>query len=212
VPLPWERHLEFGPDVAFVSLPASADADDRATPVRFDPAIGFALHLNIELIRYLRFTAYLVDSRHTLQLPPGSLGLEGEIHAERVHTFRFGARFSPTLPLTTRARLWGTLGMGWGQLEFSPMTVKEPGLRSFMIRKRADSVLELPLGVGAAFEVVPRWLSVQLEFTYAFDLKQQGTGQAGVQTIDDAGRKRAVGGLPRLDGLLVQTFGVSLLL
>jgi hypothetical protein len=212
VPLPWERHLEFGPDLAFVALPATADAEARATSIRFSPAIGFALHLNIELLRYLRFTTYLVDSRHAMSIPPGSLGPLGTIEDGRVHTFRFGARVSPTLPLTERVRLWATAGMGWGRLEFSRMTVTEPGKDPFTIRERADGVLEVPLGIGASFEVVPRWLSVQLELTYAFDLGQEGTGQSEAQAIDAAGKKRGIGGLPRLSGLLVQTLGVSLLL
>jgi hypothetical protein len=212
VPLPWERHLELGADVAFVALPASADAEGRATPIRFDPAFGFALHLNIDVFRYLRFTTYLVDSRHTMSLPPGSLGQPGTIEDARVHTFRFGARASPSLPLTERVRLWATAGMGWGQLEFSRMTITDPSKNPFTIRERADAVLELPLGIGASFEVIPRWLSVQLEVTYAFDLGQEGTGQSEAQAIDDAGKKRRIGGLPRLSGLLVQTLGVSLLL
>lgn len=212
VPLPWERHMELGADVAFVALPASADAEARATKVRFDPAIGFALHLNIDLLRYLRFTAYLVDSRHTMSLPPGSLDQPGSIEDAQAHTFRLGARFSPTLPLTERVHLWATVGMGWGRLEFSRMTVTDPGRDPFTIRERADAVLELPLGIGASFEVVPRWLRVQLELTYALDLGQEGTGQDRAQAIDDAGQKRSVGGLPRLSGLLVQTLGVSLLL
>ncbi len=81
-----------------------------------------------------------------------------------------------------------------------------------MIRERADSVVELPVGLGASFEVIPRWLSIQLELTYAFDVGQVGTGQDRAQAIGDDGRKLDIGGLPRLDGLLVQTVGISLLL
>lgn len=211
-PLPWERHLEIGPDIAVVALPASTNAEAKGTSARFYPALGFALHLNIELMRHLRFTAYVVDSRHGMSLPPGALGPPGEITDAAVHTFRFGTRFSPTLPLTERARLWATAGVGWGRLEFSRMTVAEAGHDPFTIRERAVAVVELPLGVGASFEVVPRWLSVQLELTYAFELGQYGTGQEGAQAIDAAGKKRSIGSLPRLDGLLVQTVGVSLLL
>jgi hypothetical protein len=53
---------------------------------------------------------------------------------------------------------------------------------------------------------------VHLELSYAFDLSQEGTGQRGAQAIDAAGKKRDIGGLPRLSGLFVQTLGVSLLL
>src|SRR5262245_34151812 len=74
-PVPWERHLEFGPDLAIAALVASRDAMGVRTPVRFSPTAGFGLHLTVDLLRYLRFSAYFVDARHKMTLPTGSLGL-----------------------------------------------------------------------------------------------------------------------------------------
>jgi len=212
VPVPWERHLEIGPDVGFAALSANRDATGVRTPV-FDPTVGFGLHLNIDLMRNLGFTAYFVDARHTMTLPPGSLGLSGKIEADAaVHTFRFGARLSPSVSLSSRMRLWATAGLGWGRLEFPRMTATDPGGAPFRIRERADSVLEFPVGLGAGFELIRRWLSVQLELTYAVDMAQVGTGQDTAQAIDDYGYKRSIGGLPRLNGFFVETIGISLLL
>src|SRR6188768_1431437 len=66
VPVPWERHLEIGPDLVFAALPATRDATGMHTPVRFDPTVGFGLHLKIDVLRYLGVTAYFVDARHKM--------------------------------------------------------------------------------------------------------------------------------------------------
>jgi hypothetical protein len=65
-PPPSRRQVDIGIDVAYVSRPASALEGGAASPVRFDPAIGYGFHGRIDILRYLRFTGYFVSSTHEL--------------------------------------------------------------------------------------------------------------------------------------------------
>src|SRR4051812_3502589 len=126
-PLAWQQHVEVGGGLAFVEMPASVDGAKNPTGVRFTPHYGFHVDLTWPIFRYLRFTGYLVEHDNPLDLPRGSLGLMGTIAASSVHAYSFGVRFSPTLPIGPRVRLWLTAGAGWGRLEYGRFTITDPG-------------------------------------------------------------------------------------
>jgi len=209
---PWRRSIDVGVDVAFVSRPATSLDDGSPTPVRYEPALGYGLHGRIDILRHLRFTGYFVSASHGLELPPGSLGQRGELSLDSVSTFSFGARLMPTWPFSDRLRGWVSVGAGWGRLEFGRMTVSEAGGAAFTVRERSTSFVELPLGVGTSYAIVPRWLALEVEVTGAFVVGQLGSSVKAAQAIDAAGKIRSIGGLPRLDASFVQTVGLSLLL
>ena len=204
-PLPWERHLEVGPDALFIARPTSSAVHLGAT-------LGYGAHLNWELLSHLRFTFYVEAARHPLTFDAGALGQPGKITSPAVSTYMFGARFSPTLPLTPRLRAWLTAGFGWGRFEYPRMTAQDPGQATFTIPERSGYIVELPLGLGIAFDIIPRWLSIQAELTGAFLIGHQGSAFDPAQAIDAAGKKRAIGLLPHLDASIVQSIGLSLLL
>jgi len=203
--LPWERHIEVGADLLFVARPTSAAVHLGAT-------LGYGAHLNWELLRYLRFTFYVEGARHGLTFDAGALGQPGPITSTAVSTYMFGARFSPTLPLTPRLRAWLTAGFGWGRFEYPRMTTQDPGQNAFSIPERSAYIIEVPMGGGIAFDLIPRWLSIQAELTGAPLLGHQGNAFEPAQAIDAAGKKRAVGALPNFDASIVQSIGLSLLL
>jgi hypothetical protein len=213
--LPWKRHLEIGGDFAFVQRAASEDENGNASGIRYAPAVGFGVHARWELFKYLRFTAYFLDASHEVDMPAGT-GYLGQsstssYEIDKVHTFSLGARFSPTLPLTERARAWLAFGVGWGRLEFGEMEIIE-GSRVITVDDRADAFVELPMGVGASFDLVPRWLSVEVEITGAFVFEQPGDALRNVQGHDNQGHLHDIGGFPVVDGTFVQTVGLSLIL
>lgn len=205
VPLPWERHLDVGADLLFLARPTSS-------PVHLGAAIGYGAHLNWELVRHLRFTFYLEGARHPVELAAGALDQPGKITSPSVNTYMFGARFSPSLDLTPRLRAWVTAGFGWGRFEYPRMMAQDPGQAAFAIPERSAYVIEIPMGVGLSFELIPRWLSIQAELTGAPIVGQEGTAVAPAQAIDAAGKKRTIGSLPSLDASIVQSIGLSLLL
>jgi hypothetical protein len=124
----------------------------------------------------------------------------------------FGVRFSPSLAFTPRLRGWLTAGFGWGRFENPRMTTRDPGQAAFSLPERSDYVIEIPMGVGLSFDIIPRWLSLQAELTGAPIVGQEGTAVGPSQAIDAAGKKRTVGALPHLDASIVQSIGFSLLL
>jgi hypothetical protein len=204
-PLPWERHIDVGADLLFLARPTSS-------PVHLGAALGYGAHLNWELVRHLRFTFYIEGARHPVTLAPGALGQPGLITSASVSTYMFGTRFSPALDITPRLRAWLTAGFGWGRFSYPRMTSRDPGQAAFSIPARSAYVVEIPMGVGLSFELIPRWLSLQAELTGAPIVAQEGTAVAPSQAIDAAGKKRAIGSLPQIDASIVQSIGLSLLL
>jgi hypothetical protein len=211
-PLVWEQHIEVGVGVAFAEDLSTTAADGSPTPVRLEPGVGFHVRLGWELFKYLSFTGYMVEIDHALVLPSGSLGVAGTYADASAHTYFFGARVSPTLPIGDRVRLWATAGGGWGLVAYPALEVTPPGGAALTIRARTADVVEIPVGLGASFEIIPRWLRVHAELTYSFYPSQLGDATGTGQTVNDAGKIQNIGPMPHLDGAFTQTLGLSLLL
>jgi hypothetical protein len=211
-PLPWEQHLEIGAGVAFAEDLSTTDAGGRTTPVRLRPGVGFHVRLGWELIRYLSFTGYVVEMDHGLVLPSGSLGVAGAFAGASAHSYFFGGRITPTLPIGARVRVWATAGGGWGLVAYPALTVTPPGGTPIKIVARTADIVEIPLGLGASFEIIPRWLRVHTELTYSFYPSQLGDATGVTQAITNAGKIQNVGPMPHLDGAFTQTLGLSLIL
>ena len=210
--LPFTRHIDFGVDAAFVfRFAENASVGTGANP-SYEPALGFGVHGRIMLARYLGFTGYFVDSSHTVSLPSGSLGLQGQLDTAKLDTYAFGARLTPTYPINERLRVWLTAGFGWGRLELRRMEVTPPGQSSYVVRERADSFLEVPFGIGGSYDVIRNWLALDLESTVSIASDQQDESWASMQAVDASGRRVAVGPMPPISASFVQTLGFSLIL
>lgn len=210
--LPWQEHAEVGGGLAIVALPSSVDGDRRPTLARLGTDVGFHIRLSWKVMEHLWFTGYLVESRHPLDLPAGSLGVPGTFAGDHAWMYTFGARLSPTLPIGSRVRLWGTAGAGWGRIEYPRLCPQEPCTGQLMIPKRAASILEIPVGGGASFEIIPRWLRLHVELTVSLFPNQQGEALEHTQTIDAAGKMIDVRPMPLLGSAVTQTIGLSLVL
>lgn len=209
-PLPWERILDIGGEFAIVARPATGDRFGNPSPVRYEVATGFALHIRWPLLKYLQIEGYFVDVHLPVKVPLGGLGLDAAVTSPPVETFVFGVRASPRMtwgPITG----WLTAGAGWGRFEFRRMTATN-ATGVFALRERGGSFVELPLGFGVSFEIIKRWLTLDLQATAAFVLEQHGEAFDSAQTVDAAGKLREVGPMPIIDASLVQTIGFSLLL
>lgn len=215
-PPPWNPHLELGADVAFVARTVTTGVDGEETGISYDPALGFGLRASWAIIKYLRFTAYFIDSQHDIRYADNALGLSGELSSGSVATFSLGAKVAPTLHFTERLRSWITVGAGWGRLEFGRLQVDDGvdaagAPRTYEVRERSTPFVEFPLGLGTSFDVWPKWVSIVLEMTAAPVIDQEGNALNTFQTVA-YGEKKAVGGYPRMGGHFVQTLGLSLLL
>ena len=210
-PLPWDRLLDVGGDLAIVARPASGDAGGHPSSVRYAPATGFALHVRWPLHRYLQIEGYFVDCHLPVNIPRGALGTDDTITSPPVETFVFGVRVSPKI---TWGRVTGSVsaGVGWGRFEFQRMLATTSSGATYTLRERGASLVEFPLGIGFSWEIVPRWLSFDLRGTAAIVVEQHGEAFEHAQTVSSSGRLQNVGPLPIIDASLVQTIGFSLLL
>jgi hypothetical protein len=212
-PVPWQHHLEIGGGFALSELPVHLDGAGAPTPMRFGVAPGFHLDLSWQVIRYLRFTGYILEHDHAVEFPAESLGIpaSASITGAKAHMYTFGVRFSPTLPLGSRGRLWLTAGAGWGRIEYPRYTVRDPTPQNnFIIRERAENLVEIPLGLGGSFEIIPRWLSIHVEVMGSFVPSQTGDALDPEQVINGLGQIGHVGPMPKLDAAFVETIGLSL--
>ncbi len=209
---PWERLLDVGGDFAVVTRPVTSDVKGRASAVRYQPATGFALHIRWPLLEHLVIEGYYLDVHMPVVIPRGALGLADTVTSPPVETYSFGVRLSPSMkwgPITG----WLTAGAGWGRFEFRRMTALTSEGDTYKIRERGGSFVEIPLGIGVSWEVVKRWLSIDLVGTAAFIAGQHGEAFDPAQTvIEPAGTLHDVRGLPVMETSIVQTLGISLLL
>jgi hypothetical protein len=228
--VPWERHLEVGPDLAFVTQPASHDYHGMPTRVHYASTFGFAAHVTWQMLKYLQFSVYFVDSNHGLRFDPGALGLPGQISTPNsAHTYSLGGRFQPLFPFTERIRGWLSGGIGWARWDFPRMEVTEHGATNcalntyvvpkpperrgcYMLYERNNNMAVFPLGLGASFDLVPHHLALVVEFTAAIPAFQSGTAVSSTRAVNDAGANVPVGGLPVIDVMLVESLGLSLVL
>ena len=229
-PVPWQEHIEVGGGVAFIEMPATVASGlggaSTPTTVRYKPSVGAHVDLSWQLFRYLRFTGYLVEHQPSLVIPSGSLvsGV-GTLSGSAVDAYSFGVRASPTLPIGARVRLWITGGWGFRYLGFGRYTLPtEPNQLNPtpILPTRSAMFFEIPVGVGGAITLIPRWLSLHFEMTGSFVPSQIGNaicqagnppqGGCGTQFIGYTGTPGTFNPMPHLDAVFVQTLGLSIFL
>ena len=209
--LPISRHVDIGAAVALVHRVAEGQTGTEGSLVRYPSAVGVGLSARVDLLQYLRANLYVVRGSSAMDLPAGALGLRGDPEPLTVTSYSFGLRLSPTLPLGPRARTWLTLGAGWGRLETGRFHVASAG-KTFQVRERAFSFVELPIGIGTSIDIIKNWLTVEFEATGAFHVAQRGTATMKSQAIDASGHRIPVGPFPLLAASFVQTLGLALVL
>lgn len=210
-PPPWNRSLDVGGDFVVMERPATGERNGNPSPVRYAPATGFGIHVRWALFEHLHITAYYLDCHMPVLLPEGALGQTGTLSSPPVETFSFGIRVSPSMTWGRFAG-WLTAGGGWGRMEFGRVRVETPQGATYLLRERSGTFAEIPLGLGLSYQIIPKWLSVDVELTGAFNIGQHGEAFDPAQTVDASGKKRVVDPMPALDGTFVQAIGLSVLL
>lgn len=210
-PLPFERMIDVGGDFTLVARPAVNDVSGRASAIRYQPATGFGLHIRWPLLSHLFIEGYYVDVHMPVIIPNGALGVADPVSVPPVETYAFGVRLSPSMtwgPVTA----WLTAGAGWGRFEFQRGSARTASGATYMIHERGASFVEIPLGAGVRWELVKRWLSLDLVSTGSFVAGQHGEAFDAGQAVDAAGKPHELRGYPVIEASLVQMIGLSLLL
>jgi len=210
--VPTERRLDLGVGPAFVARFAGSTAGNDSSEVTYVPTLGLEMHLRIPIFQDVEVSPYLVLANHTVDVPDGSLGVDGSIDTGSVTAMSFGARIARTFQLLPAVRVWANAGVGYGRMEFGRMIAQEGARPAWEIRDRGASFVEFPFGLGGAYTIVPRWLSIDLEGAAGPVVDKSGTAFATTRAIDDAGLVRRVGALPEVEATLVVALGISLIL
>jgi len=222
----WKRRLEIGGDFAIILRPfANGLAPSEIT---YLPAPAWGVHLHWAIFSWLRLHPYFLDAHHSIDIPAGALRADGSPSAPPIsdqatlsevvaETFVFGAKLAPTLNVTDRLRGWISVGVGWGRFAFSSITVTENTVPTdsggtYEVRERAGVFVEFPFGLGMSFDVIPRWLAVEYEFSAAPVVGQSGTAHETFQAVDEAGTIRNVGAFGAIEASFVNALGLSLIL
>jgi hypothetical protein len=217
--VPWHNSIEVGGGFAVSEIVNHVDGAGAPTPIRFQPGLGFHIDASWQIIRYLRFTGYMSERNYGISFPAGSLIPAATppipaavITPASAHAYSFGARFSPTLPLGARVRLWVTAGGGWGTIQYPRLTFNpvktSPTQVPYVARERSDFAFEVPVGLGGLIEIIPRWLSLHVEATATFMPSQSGDALTTSQVIN-AGAIQNLPPMPSVDVYFLQTIGLS---
>ncbi len=216
-PPAWERRVEVGGAVVFVSRPLWHERPSSA--VSYHPGVGFGLDARWDVFSFLRVRPYFYDVHHEIRIPRGGLTTDSatSISADAVlsesttTTFAFGLQIEPTWWITDQARAWLSAGVGWGRFEFPEMTVQQ-GAASYTVRERSSVFVEFPLGLGAAYDVIPRWLAVSYHVAVAPVTGHSGNALEPFQAIDADGNMRDVGSYEPIDISFIHTLSLALIL
>jgi hypothetical protein len=206
-----EHRVDISTQALLVTRLAETEIDGKETGIAYDPAPGVGATLRVIVHDYFQVGAGWNWATHTLTMEKGALGLDGDIEMDSVTSYSLAVHFMPTLPIGDRVRLWASAGIGWGRHYYPPMYVKDAS-GSFVVRDRAASFVDFPLGIGGMVELMPNWISLDLDITVAPGLPENGSAAIDITTLDGAGRRRTVGPIPGAMVTFVQALGLSVLL
>jgi len=178
----------------------------------YDAAFAQTAHLAIPIFSWMRIGLFFQNAYHGVNIPQGALEPTGsEIDKGTLRAYSIGGRIQPTLAVTRRLSLHLFLGASWGRLSMPRMKVSTSS-RSYELPQRTGVFVEVPVGFGAAFEIIPHWLAVTFDSTLAPNMAQSGSLFEQTQFIDSTGKMDHTQPFPQLNLTWAQMFGLSVLL
>jgi len=175
---------------------ASKDASVNPGGIGYDPALQLAFQARGYVWSWLNAAVYHVRASHGINLPRGAAGIDYEgVDMGKALAYSLGARLEPTYQVARGFRAWTSIGVGWGRMSVEKVSVQEAD-RSYTIGERAGVFVEVPVGVGAAYEILPNWLTVHAEAGVAHLSKQSGKLFDSASYVDSQGSRDTVGPMP----------------
>jgi hypothetical protein len=216
--LPWQRHGEVGVDFAWVSRPFARGLVDSPIRYRKFPALG--IHLRWAPRQWLHVQPYFLWGQQPIAIPPGELSTSSPdsispdttFDEVKASSFVFGAKLAPTWNISSRWRAWLSAGVGYGRIGFRGMVATEPDGRRLEIPYRDGVFVELPVGIGVSFDVLPRWLAIRYEASGAPVVGQSGLAHEPLRIVDSDGKTREIGAFGAIQASFVHALGVALIM
>jgi hypothetical protein len=221
---PWHAHAEKEPKAgseaqAEISILAglalrSASKDNNTNPddIGYGPAPQLAFQARGYVWPWLNAAIYHHRASHELRLPQGAAGFDYQrIDKDKILTYSLGVRLEPTYNLSDEFRLWLSLGIGWGRMKLNKTHVVEAN-RTYTVPERPGVFIEVPVGFGASYQLIPNWLALQGEMDIAPLSKQSGKLFDHTSFVDSQGSLDLAGPMPTQTLSASFLLGLSLLL
>jgi hypothetical protein len=107
--------------------------------------------------------------------------------------------------INERARAWVSFGYGWGRTTMGKMKVQG----DYTVPERDGVFLEMPVGIGAAYDVWKNHLAVDLQGSWASMSAQSGSIFLPTQYTDTQGKIGHQSAMPQFNSTWVIALGVS---
>ncbi len=207
-PMPKARALDLGAFAGISNRPAEGEG------ITYGPAVAWGIYARLELRRWLGLRLYYREEYIPVTVERGGFDTstsfgDTDFDQPNLKLRSLGARLEPTWVVAPRLHVMAVIGASWLRFVAPPAT----STGAFDIRTADRSAVELDFqgGVGAAFELLPDWLTVGAQLTYGVSTQRSGTAYEDVQAFSD-GKRYTLGALPRFDGVTDLLFSLGLLL
>jgi hypothetical protein len=192
--LPYQ--FEIGPSFGY----AAHTARENAANVAYQGAVvSKALMIRLRFLRYFRLSGQFMHTTHDVELPAGSLGTPAQhLESDALRFETLQAALHPTLPIGDRVHVWATLGLGWSYIYVPPVKLDPPS--GSIVHYRQGVFLEAPLGLGGCVDVIPRWLTISYNGTYAPAFSQSGDMFEPYPYVNAQGQNAFAGPMPKVRG------------
>jgi hypothetical protein len=198
--------LELGIDAGVVSRPSEGD--------RVHYSIGWAVgpHVRVDILRWLAARLQARFEGNSVSFDDGALGLPSGTHYDSpdFHRVTLGAAAEPTWTPVARLDLWIGLGIGWGRTTVGPLHTS--GAESVELPIRSAVFVEFPLSVGVRYEILPRWIVLNVSGSASLLTNQSGRLEDDRDTPGASGSLVTVRGFPTLGTSFAAVAGIGVLL
>jgi len=175
---------------------ATTDPSVNPDGIAYQPGFAMSVQGRAYVSSWLNVSLYYVRSYHAIEAPQGAAGIDyDERDLDTLFAFSLGARAEPTYHVSDQFRAWLSVGVGWGRMTLDEMYVRK-GAREYTVRPRKGVFMEVPFGLGASWEFLPRWAAVSAEASIAPTYKQSGDLFDPAPFVDNDGRLDSVGNFP----------------
>ncbi len=204
-PRPKARALEIGSFVGAANRPSEGDL------ITYGPSVAWGFYGRLVIKKWLGLRLYYREESIPVTVERGGFGSFGatEFDQPNLRLRSLGARIEPTWVPAPRLQIMAVIGISW--LRFVAPGATSEGQYELRTADRSAVELDFQGGVGAAFELVPDWLTIGAQFAYGIASQRTGTAYEKVQAFSD-GKRYTMGPLPKFDGVTDLLFNVGLIL
>lgn len=199
----YQRLVEVGPLVG-----VSARFGSRSG-ITYRPGLAVGGYLRPVLTDWLSVQLYGRFESIPVDVEEGSFDWDGAslpyaFSQSPLRLMSIGAAFEPNYSLTKRLRVYGSLGVAW--VRFDADAPNAPGFD--LEATRVGIEVNVLFGLGLAYDVVERYMTLHLSTSYGVAFDQRGSAFEPLQVID-GGTMYHLAPLPEFDGMADLLLGVS---